>query len=113
MKSIAVRRFVEPWAGCWGLVPLERRRLLAVAWSVSFDDPGSAYAAYHEPIRQSIRSAGADWVGVMQLAASSSIEVVVDFHSPMPRGGARSATTSFVGNNGTYDVWEQGAAREL
>src|SRR5687768_6478208 len=95
------------------MAPLEPRRLLAVAWNVTFDDPGNAFAAYHEPIRQTIRSAGADWVGVMQLGASSSIEVIVDFHSPIPRGGGRSATTAFVGNNGTYDVWEQGAAHEL
>src|SRR5687767_13849762 len=95
------------------MAPLEPRRLLAVAWNVTFDDPGNVYAAYHEPIRQTIRSAGADWVGILQLTASSSIEVIVDFHSPIPRGGARSATTTFVGNNGIYDVWEQVAASEL
>jgi hypothetical protein len=81
-----------------------------IAYTVSFDDPGSQYAAYYSEIATGIEAAGATWA--TYLAGSADIAIEVRFSSIMTEAGA-SAASVFVGQDGPINVFEQGVAAQL
>ncbi|MEP7071295.1 MAG: hypothetical protein ABI839_02815 [Verrucomicrobiota bacterium] len=83
----------------------------AITFPVSFSDPGSAHQAYYAALTANIQAAGADWA--KYLAGSGSLEVQVEFTTAIARIDGASVTSSFLRNDGTRDIYEQGAEHEL
>jgi hypothetical protein len=89
----------------------------SINYNVTYDDPGNVYSSYYSQIDSHLQAAGADWAsnlvaGAGNVGAGTDIEVVIRFTNA-PTANARSATTAYVGNNGTYNLFEQGMAYEL
>ncbi len=96
------------------LAPKERRPAplnpAAISYNVTFADPGGTYSSYYSQITAAIQAAGAEWN--RYLSGSLSLEVEVEFgDNPTVRGS--SVTSGFVRNDGTRNIFEQGAAFEL
>jgi hypothetical protein len=83
----------------------------AVNVSVSFDDPLNQLTSVAANIEQHVIAAGTWWG--YYLDGNASIEVVVKTSAAVPYAEGRSLTSSFVGNNGSLDVFEQGMVGEL
>jgi hypothetical protein len=94
---------------------LEARQLLSVAqpmWNISFNDPGSAQAAYYAGITKTIQAAGQEWGQLFDSA--TSIEITVKFDPTLSTAYGRSLTTSYLYHNADgLDIYEQGAASEV
>jgi hypothetical protein len=83
----------------------------AVNVSVSFDDPLNQLASVAANVQQHVITAGTWWG--YYLDGNASIEVVVRTSTAVPYAEGRSLSSSFVNNNGTFDVFEQGMVAEL
>lgn len=83
----------------------------AINFSVSFDDPNGDLTAAADLIESHVIAAGQRWAG--HLVGNADIEVVVRTSTATPYAEGRSLTSSFVRNNGTYNVFEQGMAAEI
>ncbi len=81
-------------------------------FNISINDPLNSYSAYYSAIRSHIQAAGALW-DIHIGGLNTNLEVVVNFDSDIPRATGRSVTSSFVRNNGIYNIFEQGAAAEI
>ena len=81
-----------------------------ITYHVSFVDPGSVYASYYPAITAGLQAAGAEWN--RHLIGSGNLEVEISFANIPTMDGA-SVSTGFVRNNGTRDIFEQGAAYEI
>ena len=79
-------------------------------YSITFIDPGGTYSTYYAAITSAIQAAGAEWN--RYLTASGSLEIEVLFSNNSTVSGS-SVTSGFVRNDGTRDIFEQGAAFEL
>ena len=95
--------------------PLELRRLLSgqINFSVIFDDPAGAYAALYPAITSNLLAAAREWGSILVPATTVDIDIKVGFPKGLPLGNGASATTSFVGTFGTYNMFEQGVAGEI
>lgn len=82
-----------------------------IQYTVTFDDPGDANAAWHDRIRSHTLAAGADWA--RHFDGNATLDVVVRFDTSIPRGTGRSLTNTFVGNNGSYNIFREGAPSEI
>lgn len=82
-----------------------------IVYSVTFNDPGSAYAAYYSAITSNLQAAGANWA--RYIIGSGNLEVEVVITTSVPRITGASVTSGFVRNDGTRDIFEQGAAYEI
>jgi hypothetical protein len=82
-----------------------------ITYTVTFDDPGGALAPYYSSLISHTLAAGARWDNF--LAGNANLEVVIRSSTAVPRGSGRSLTSGFVRYNGTYFVYDQGAAAEL
>jgi hypothetical protein len=82
-----------------------------IVYNVTFDDPSGTFAPYYDQLRSHTLAAGARWGSL--LCGSANLDVVIRFDATIPTANGRSATTSFVRNNGVIDIFEQGAAGEL
>lgn len=82
-----------------------------IVYSVTFNDPGSAYSAYYSAITSNLQAAGAEWA--RYVIGSGNLEVEVVMTSSVPRMTGGSVTSGFVRNDGTRDIFEQGAAYEI
>lgn len=81
-------------------------------FNVSIDDPLGVYSFYYSLIRSSIQAAGRFWdyyIGGFCV----DLDVIVRFSDDIARATGRSLASSFVRNDGVYDVYEQGAAAEI
>jgi hypothetical protein len=83
----------------------------AVTVSVSFDDPLNQLTSVAANIEQHVIAAGTWWG--YYLDGNASIEVVVKTSTAVPFAEGRSFVSSPVGNNGSFDVFEQGMVAEL
>jgi hypothetical protein len=88
-----------------------------INYSITYDDPGNTYSSYYSQIDSNLQAAGADWAsnliaGAGNMGSATDIEIVVRFTNA-PTANAGSATTAYVGNDGTYNLFEQGMAYEL
>src|SRR2546423_9443017 len=81
-----------------------------VMYTVAIDDPNNKFAAFHDPIMSNVLAAGARWSKF--LMGDATIDLQIGF-SGIPTAEANSVTTGFVRNNGTFNVFEQGAAAEV
>jgi hypothetical protein len=93
------------------LVLSASQALGAVNVSVSFDDPLNQLGTVAANIEQHVITAGTWWG--YYLEGNASIEVVVRSSTAVEFAEGRSITSSFVGNNGSFDVFEQGMVAEL
>ena len=98
------------------LMALEPRKLLSAvaqpSWNVSFDDPGSAQAAYYAGLTRVIQAAGHEWGQLFDSAAS--IDVTVKFDPTLATAYGRSLTASYLYHSADgLDIYEQGAASEI
>ncbi len=82
-----------------------------IVYSVTFDDPAGTFASFYDRIRTHTLAAGARWDAF--LCGDANLDVVIRFDNAIPTANGRSATSSFVRNNGVLDIFEQGAAGEL
>ncbi|MFN6482142.1 MULTISPECIES: Calx-beta domain-containing protein [unclassified Nostoc] len=80
-------------------------------FSVTFNDPLGTFSPYYSAIQSHILAAGSYWDNYIE--GNASLEVLVDFSNPGPTATGRSVTASFVRNNGTFNVFEQGATAEI
>src|SRR5688500_11952557 len=78
---------------------------------VTFDDPGGRNSSYYAALDMVSRAAGDRWS--TYLPGSARLEVEIGFSTTVPRATGRSVTSSFVGREGSWSVFEQGAAAEL
>lgn len=81
-----------------------------VTYNISFADPGSVYASYYPAITAALQAAGAEWN--RHLIGSGNLEVEVSFANISTMDGT-SVSSGFVRNDGTRDIFEQGAAYEI
>jgi hypothetical protein len=82
----------------------------AITYNVTFIEPAGPYASYYPAITAAIQAAGAEWN--RHLVGSGTLEVEVSMAN-IPTMDGTSVTTGFVSNNGTRDIYEQGAAYEI
>ena len=83
-----------------------------IAFAVSFDDPEMEYADYYADIEALLLAVGEDWAQHLLAPRNVTIEILIQF-ADIPTATAASATVVFVGNNGVYNVYEQGVAAEI
>jgi len=82
-------------------------------FTVSFpDDPASPFSGYYSRITTNLLAAGSVWNQFIG-GQSVSIDLQVRFDTLTPRATGGSAIPVFVSNNGTYNVFQQGAAAEI
>lgn len=81
-----------------------------VTYNVTFADPSGPFSSYYPAITAAVQAAGADWN--KYLAGSGSLEVEIAFNNA-PTANGSSVTSGFVRNDGTRDIFEQGAAFEI
>jgi len=84
--------------------------LATVMYTVTIDDPANLFPAYHASIVSNVLAAGARWSQF--LVGDATIDLQIGF-SGIPTAEGSSVTTGFVRNNGTFNVFEQGAAAEV
>jgi hypothetical protein len=82
----------------------------AITYNVTFVDPSGPYASYYPAITAALQAAGAEWN--RHLVGSGNLEVEISMVNIPTMDGA-SISTGFVRNNGTRDIFEQGAAYEV
>lgn len=82
-----------------------------INYTVTFNDPAHTYQAYYAAITSAIQAAGAEWASY--LIGSAQLAVQVDFDASKPTTNGGSFSSGFVRNDGTRDIFEQGAAYEL
>lgn len=83
---------------------------IVIVYSVTFIDPGGTYSSYYPAITAAVQAAGAEWSRYLVGSANLEVEVTI---SSSNAGGGYSATSGFVRNDGTRDIFEQGAVYEL
>jgi hypothetical protein len=83
----------------------------ALLYNVSFADPSGLYSDYYADIHSSVVAAGAAWD--TYILGDASLEVQIGFSDSISRVTGRSVTSAFVGNDGTANIYEQGAAAEI
>lgn len=82
----------------------------SITYNVTFAEPGGPYASYYPAITAALQAAGAEWN--RHLVGSGNLEVEISMAN-IPTMDGTSVTTGFVRNNGTRDIFEQGAAYEI
>lgn len=93
---------------CWEA--LEERVLPAIAFAVTFDDPGATYAAYYADLEQNTLAAGAQLAQYFD--GTASIEVVIAF-STAPTANGGSEAVVIVGVEDGITVVQPGAGSEV
>lgn len=88
----------------------ESPNALGITYNITFADPSGPYSSYYPAISAATQAAGAAWN--RYLAGSGNLEVEIVINDAPTMNGA-SVTTGFVRNNGTRDIFEQGAAYEI
>jgi hypothetical protein len=82
----------------------------AITYNVIFVEPAGPYASYYPSISAALQAAGTEWN--RHLVGSGSLEVEISMAN-IPTMDGTSVTTGFVRNDGTRDIFEQGAAYEI
>jgi len=99
-------------AGAMAAVCQPLRADAAITFQVSFNDPGSLYAAYYDRIRSNVISAGNEWAGYFGSNYNASLQVQLSF-ADIATASTASLTNSYVGVSGGIATYEQGAAYEI
>jgi hypothetical protein len=107
MKNATVRSLANGAT----LLLLVTRAAAQIDFPVTFDDPGATYASYYPALTANIQAAGRHWAHF--LAGTSQLSVEIVFTNSVSYSPGGSVTSGFVRNDGTRDIFEQGAAYEL
>ncbi len=84
----------------------------SVTFSVLFDASAAGLSpALRSDVEANLLGAGALWS--QQLSATAALDVRVLINNGIPRATGRSTDSSFVRNNGLFNVFEQGAGAEV
>lgn len=92
-------------------VPESQANPATITYNISFADPSGPYSSYYPAIVSALHAAGAEWNFYLVGSGSLEIEVIIDPSVSTANGG--SVTSGFVRNDGTRDIFEQGAAYEV
>ncbi|MGL4515048.1 MAG: hypothetical protein ACRCT8_18335 [Lacipirellulaceae bacterium] len=109
MRILSQRALVALVASLMALVA--GRAPAGVTFNVTLDDPGGLFAGYESRITSHTLAAGARWAEF--LVGDASIEVVVEADPTIDRATGASVTTSFVANEGGFNLFEQAMAAEV
>lgn len=82
----------------------------SITYNVTFTEPGGPYASYYPAITAALQAAGAEWN--RRLIGSGNLEVEISMAN-IPTMDGTSVSNGFVRNDGTRDIFEQGAAYEV
>jgi len=82
----------------------------SITYNVTFADPGGPYASYYPAITAALQAAGVEWN--KHLVGSGNLEVEISMAN-IPTMDGTSVSNGFVRNDGTRDIYEQGAAYEV
>jgi hypothetical protein len=85
----------------------------AITWDVSFNDPGSTFQPYYEPIESNLSAALNEYSSLLVSNTPSSIQIEIGFSPSVTRSTGYSATSAFVDNIAGVNVYEQGVANEI
>ena len=83
----------------------------ALVYNVSFNDPAGSGSTFYTELESHVQAAGQAWG--KRIVGDADLEVEINFSDTIARATGRSVTSTFVGNNGRYDIWRQGAAGEI
>jgi hypothetical protein len=104
-------------ARCAILLAVVLARGVSVSWgavtlNVLFDDPTAQFTQFYDGIQTNLVAAGEQWISYVETPYDVTLEIEIGFES---NSGANGTSNSFgyVGNDGQYDVWQQGAAWEI
>ncbi|HEV3409928.1 MAG TPA: hypothetical protein VG095_06525 [Chthoniobacterales bacterium] len=81
------------------------------SFPITIVDSGGAYAAYYSDIISNLEAAGAAWARYVIGSGTLETEVVITSAVAFAPGG--SVTSGFLRNDGTRNIYEQGATYEL
>ncbi|AKE62785.1 Alkaline phosphatase [Microcystis aeruginosa NIES-2549] len=93
-------------------IQIEQMATNNLHFNITINDPLNAYSTYYAAIKSSIQASGSFWDNYIG-GVNANLEVVVNFNNNIPTATGRSVTSSFVRNNGTFNIFEQGAAAEI
>jgi hypothetical protein len=95
----------------WTCASKDQRVEAQPLFDVTISDPADEFGGLDAAITSNVL-ASADLWG-QHLSGDAPIEILVQPNNAIPRATGRSLTSSFVGSNGTFNVFEQGMAFEL
>ncbi|WP_272481070.1 Calx-beta domain-containing protein, partial [Microcystis aeruginosa] len=93
-------------------IQIEQMATNNLHFNITINDPLNTYSTYYAAIKSSIQASGSFWDNYIG-GVNANLEVVVNFNNNIPTATGRSVTSSFVRNNGTFNIFEQGAAAEI
>jgi hypothetical protein len=93
-------------------IQIEQMATNNLYFNITINDTQNTYSTYYAVIKSSIQAAGSFWDNYIG-GVNANLEVVVNFNNNIPTATGRSVTSSFVRNNGTFNIFEQGAAAEI
>ena len=93
-------------------IQIEQMATNNLHFNITINDPLNTYSTYYAAIESSIQASGSFWDNYIG-GVNANLEVVVNFNNNIPTATGRSVTSSFVRNNGTFNIFEQGAAAEI
>lgn len=83
----------------------------AISYHVTYADPSGPYSSYYPSLTAALQAAGAEWNKYLVGSGDIEVEIVIDPNIATENGA--SVTSGFVRNDGTRDIFEQGAAYEV
>ncbi|WP_228036148.1 Calx-beta domain-containing protein [Microcystis sp. LEGE 00066] len=93
-------------------IQIEQMATNNLHFNITINDPLNTYSTYYAAIESSIQASESFWDNYIG-GVNANLEVVVNFNNNIPTATGRSVTSSFVRNNGTFNIFEQGAAAEI
>ncbi|WP_260441848.1 Calx-beta domain-containing protein [Microcystis aeruginosa] len=93
-------------------IQIEQMATNNLHFNITINDTLNTYSTYYAAIESSIQASGSFWDNYIG-GVNANLEVVVNFNNNIPTATGRSVTSSFVRNNGTFNIFEQGAAAEI
>ena len=98
--------------GAGALLALAADADAAIQWTVTFDDASRVANSAQNDIVSNLLAAADTWSQYIT-EGSGSIDVLVRVGTTTATSSGRSITSSYLYNNGDFNVWEQGAAAEI
>ena len=83
----------------------------AINYNLTFADPTGPYSSYYPSIIVALQAAGTEWN--KRLVGSGNLEIEIVMEPSIPTADCSSLSSGFVRNDGTRDIFEQGAAYEI
>lgn len=107
----SISRWLPAVAACCTGLLMTTSASAVITFSTSISDPSAQVTPYHSRMLSAVGASLGSWGSYLSGSADLSIEVEIT--DSIPRATGASVTSGFIGNNGRYDVFEQGAAFEI